>query len=144
MTLKKRLIKEQRVLLAIVIIVIVAAVSAINPRFIQVKNLITIFQQISVTGILTMAMSMLLIGGGIDLSIGNIMILSGVVMASVIHSTGNTARRSRRNGSGNAVRSFKRSNYRQEQMYSAHYYAGNQRDVLRNGLNHFRRQNYEL
>lgn len=38
-----------------------------------------------------MAMSMLLIGGGIDLSIGNIMILSGVVMASVIHSTGNTA-----------------------------------------------------
>ena len=67
MTLKKRLIKEQRVLLAIVIVVIVAAVSAINPRFIQVKNLITIFQQISVTGILTMAMSMLLIGGGIDL-----------------------------------------------------------------------------
>ncbi len=91
MTLKKRLIKEQRVLLAIVIVVIVAAVSAINPRFIQVKNLITIFQQISVTGILTMAMSMLLIGGGIDLSIGNIMVLSGVVMASVIHSTGNTA-----------------------------------------------------
>lgn len=79
MTLKKRLIKEQRVLLAIVIVVIVAAVSAINPRFIQVKNLITIFQQISVTGILTMAMSMLLIGGGIDLSIGNIMVLSGVV-----------------------------------------------------------------
>ena len=56
MTLKKRLIKEQRVLLAIVIVVIVAAVSAINPRFIQMKNLITIFQQISVTGILTMAM----------------------------------------------------------------------------------------
>ena len=80
MTLKKRLIKEQRVLLAIVIVVIVAAVSAINPRFIQMKNLITIFQQISVTGILTMAMSMLLIGGGIDLSIGNIMVLSGVVM----------------------------------------------------------------
>ena len=78
MTLKKRLIKEQRVLLAIVIVVIVAAVSAINPRFIQMKNLITIFQQISVTGILTMAMSMLLIGGGIDLSIGNIMVLSGV------------------------------------------------------------------
>ena len=75
MTLKKRLIKEQRVLLAIVIVVIVAAVSAINPRFIQVKNLITIFQQISVTGILTMAMSMLLIGGGIDLSIGDIMVL---------------------------------------------------------------------
>ena len=54
------------------------------------KNLITIFQQISVTT-LTMAMSMLLIGGGINLSIGNIMVPPGVVMASVIHSTGNTA-----------------------------------------------------
>ena len=45
MTLKKRLIKEQRVLLAIVIVVIVAAVSAINPRFIQMKNLIPFFSR---------------------------------------------------------------------------------------------------
>lgn len=40
----------------------------------------SIFQQICVLGILTMAMSILLISGGIDLSIGNIMVLSGVVM----------------------------------------------------------------
>ena len=67
---KKKLLKDQRILLALVILLIVAVVSIINPRFIAVKNLITIFQQISVIGILTMAMSMLLIGGGIDLSIG--------------------------------------------------------------------------
>ena len=73
---KKKLLKDQRILLALVILLIVAVVSIINPRFIAVKNLITIFQQISVIGILTMAMSMLLIGGGIDLSIGNIMVLS--------------------------------------------------------------------
>lgn len=81
---KKKLLKDQRILLALVILLIVAVVSAINPRFIAVKNLITIFQQISVIGILTMAMSMLLIGGGIDLSIGNIMVLSGVVMARIL------------------------------------------------------------
>lgn len=81
---KKRLLKDQRILLALVILLIVAVVSIINPRFIAVKNLITIFQQISVIGILTMAMSMLLIGGGIDLSIGNIMVLSGVVMARIL------------------------------------------------------------
>ena len=62
---KKKLLKDQRILLALVILLIVAVVSIINPRFIAVKNLITIFQQISVIGILTMAMSMLLIGGGI-------------------------------------------------------------------------------
>ena len=81
---RKRFLKDQRILLALVILLIVAVVSIINPRFIAVKNLITIFQQISVIGILTMAMSMLLIGGGIDLSIGNIMVLSGVVMARVL------------------------------------------------------------
>lgn len=81
---RKRFLKDQRILLALVILLIVAVVSIINPRFIAVKNLITIFQQISVIGILTMTMSMLLIGGGIDLSIGNIMVLSGVVMARVL------------------------------------------------------------
>lgn len=82
--IKKSILKEQRVLLAIVIVAIVIVVAIINPRFIAAKNLITIFQQISVTGILTMAMSMLLIGGGVDLSVGNQMVLSGVVMAQLI------------------------------------------------------------
>ena len=75
---RKKLLKDQRILLAFVIVAIIAVVSMINPKFIAVKNLITIFQQISVIGILTMAMSMLLISGGIDLSVGNIMVLSGV------------------------------------------------------------------
>ncbi len=81
---KKKLLKDQRILLAIVIVAIIVVVAAINPKFIAVKNLITILQQISVTGILTMAMSMLLIGGGIDLSMGNLMVLSGVTMAQLL------------------------------------------------------------
>ena len=81
---KKSIFKDQRVLLGIVIIAIIAVVSFINPKFIAVKNMITILQQISVTGILTMAMSILLIGGGVDLSIGNLMVLSGVSMAELI------------------------------------------------------------
>lgn len=80
----KRFIKDQRILLAFVIVAIIATVALLNPKFISVKNIITIFQQISVIGILTMAMSMLLISGGIDLSIGNIMVLSGVVMARML------------------------------------------------------------
>ena len=42
-------------------------------------------QQICVLGILTMAMSILLISGGVDLSVGNIMVLSGVVMYVVLN-----------------------------------------------------------
>ncbi len=81
----KRLVKDQRVLLAIVIAVIVVAISIINPKFIALGNVVSIFQQICVLGILTMAMSILLISGGVDLSIGNIMVLSGVVMYLLIN-----------------------------------------------------------
>ena len=76
--------RDQRVLLALVILLIITVISLINPRFIALKNVVTILQQISVLGILTMGMSLLLISGGIDLSIGNIMILSGVIVSKVI------------------------------------------------------------
>ncbi|MFV0464501.1 MAG: ABC transporter permease [Lachnospiraceae bacterium] len=88
MKIFKSVLRDQRILLAIVIIVIIGIVAVINSRFVAVKNLLTILQQISVSGILTMAISMLLISGGIDLSIGNIMILSAVIMAQVVNITG--------------------------------------------------------
>ena len=80
----RHLLRDQRVLLCLVIIVLVTIVGLINPRFVRLNNIIAILQQISVLGILTMAMSMLLISGGIDLSIGNLMALSGVVVATIL------------------------------------------------------------
>ena len=76
--------RDQRVLLCIVIIILAVAVGIINPRFVRLNNIVAILQQISVLGILTMAMSMLLISGGIDLSIGNMMTLSSVVVATLL------------------------------------------------------------
>ena len=76
--------KDQRFILVIVIILLVIIVSIINPKFIRLTNIMTILQQISVLGILTMAMAMLLISGNIDLSIGNMMTLSAVVMATAL------------------------------------------------------------
>ena len=80
----KIILKDQRILLLFVIFAIIACVTVINPKFITIKNIVTIFGQISVIGVLTMAMSMLLISGGIDLSLGNIMALSSVVMAALL------------------------------------------------------------
>lgn len=77
-------LKDQRVLLGIVIVVIVIIVAMINPKFVEIKNILAIFQQISVMGILTMAMATLLISGGIDLSIGSIMVLAAITMSSLI------------------------------------------------------------
>lgn len=80
----KFILKDQRILLLFVIFAIIACVTVVNPKFITIKNIVTILGQISVIGVLTMAMSMLLISGGIDLSLGNIMALSSVVMAALL------------------------------------------------------------
>ncbi|MDD2297326.1 MAG: ABC transporter permease [Sphaerochaetaceae bacterium] len=80
--------KDQRVLMIAVILLITVVVTIISPKFVDIRNIVAIFQQISVLGILTMAMALLLISGGIDLSIGNIMILSGVVTSKVIMGEG--------------------------------------------------------
>lgn len=80
----RQLILDQRVLLVIVIVVLVTVVGIINPKFVTPQNIVSIFQQISVLGVLTMCMCMLLISGGIDLSIGNMMTLSGVVVATLL------------------------------------------------------------
>lgn len=78
------LLKDQRVLLVLVIVALVVVVGCINPKFVKLTNVIAIFQQISVLGILTMVQAMLLISGGIDLSMGNMMALIGVVVATLL------------------------------------------------------------
>ncbi len=80
----RKILRDQRLLLCIVIVVLVVVVGIVNPRFVRLNNIVAILQQISVLGVLTMAMSMLLISGGIDLSIGNLMTLSAVVVATVL------------------------------------------------------------
>jgi len=84
-------IKDQRVLMIIVILLITVVVTIISPKFVDIRNIVAIFQQVSVLGILTMAMALLLISGGIDLSIGNIMVLSGVVTSKIIMGDGSVA-----------------------------------------------------
>lgn len=80
----KGIFKDQRFFLVLVIAVLVAVVSCINPKFIRLNNIMTILQQISVLGILTMAMSMLLISGGMDMSVGNMMTLTAVITATAL------------------------------------------------------------
>lgn len=84
-----RTYKDQRFLLLIIIVLISFIVGSINPRFFGISNIMAIFQQISVLGMLTMGMALLLISGGIDLSIGMIMALSGVIMAKILMGGGN-------------------------------------------------------
>ena len=70
--------------LVLVIILIVVISSILNPKFFTIRNFLNIMQQISILGILTMCMSLLMISGGLDISIGNMAGLIGIIFARMI------------------------------------------------------------
>lgn len=52
-----------------------------SPVFLTSANLINILKQVSIIGIVSMGMTMIIISGGIDLSVGSILALTSVVVA---------------------------------------------------------------
>ena len=77
-----RMVKENVVWVMLVVLVIMFSLA--TPNFAKPGNMITIFRQISNTGILAIAMSFVVISGGIDLSIGNMMGLCGMITAILL------------------------------------------------------------
>jgi len=70
-----------------VLLVIIAIFTISQPFFIRPNNLINILLQVSVTGIMAVGMTFVIITGGIDLSVGSIIALSGIVAAFVAKSS---------------------------------------------------------
>lgn len=70
--------------LILVIILIAIIASILNPNFFTVRNILNILQQISILGILTMCMSLLMISGGLDISIGNMCGLIAIIFARML------------------------------------------------------------
>ncbi|MBU0929069.1 MAG: ABC transporter permease [Spirochaetes bacterium] len=58
---------------------IVAFLSVASPIFLKASNLVNILRQVSIIGIVSMGMTMVIILGGIDLSVGSGLALVGVV-----------------------------------------------------------------
>jgi ribose transport system permease protein len=68
------------ILIALIIVVIVF--SALTPIFLTLPNLTNIIVQSSINGIIAVGMTMVIILGGIDLSVGSVVALVGVVVAT--------------------------------------------------------------
>ena len=64
------------------LIVIAVALSFASENFLTFRNIITILLQISVIGIIAVGQTPVMITAGIDLSVGGIVGLAGVVTAS--------------------------------------------------------------
>ncbi|QPM68027.1 ABC transporter permease [Atribacter laminatus] len=68
-----------RNILVLVLLVIIIFTGIINPRFLSLQNILNILQQISVLGIVSIGVTILLISGGLDLSVGSLISLSAYV-----------------------------------------------------------------
>jgi ribose/xylose/arabinose/galactoside ABC-type transport system permease subunit len=82
----RRLLRDygQLVILAIATIVF----AALEPAFVSTENLIGILYQISLIGIMAVCSTFVVISGGIDLSVGPVVALAGLMAAFTLEATG--------------------------------------------------------
>src|SRR5262245_16091912 len=71
-----------RSLLALALLI--AALSFASDRFLTVDNGLNVLRQISINLCLSIGMTMIVISGGIDLSVGSVLALSGAVAAGLL------------------------------------------------------------
>ncbi len=83
---KKITIKSllSRFQLLIVLMIMVVTLSQLSDTFFTTTNIENIFQQISINLCLSIGMTLVILAGGIDLSVGSVLALSGMVMAGFI------------------------------------------------------------
>jgi ribose/xylose/arabinose/galactoside ABC-type transport system permease subunit len=80
-----------RFTLLIVLLLIIVVTAIGNPRFLSVNNLLNILFQVSALGIVAAGQTILLIAGGLDLSVGAALSVAGLATALMIASTGSIA-----------------------------------------------------
>ena len=82
---KKEFRIPQWLMLLIVILAISVITAIINPRFLRINNIMNIFEQISVLGLVAVGATIIIISGNFDISVGAIIGLSACVMAICIN-----------------------------------------------------------
>jgi ribose transport system permease protein len=70
-------------LFALILLFVISAF--VSQYFLQYQNIINILNQVSYTGIIALGMTLVIIGGGIDLSVGSIAAFSGSICVIVLN-----------------------------------------------------------
>lgn len=73
---------------AIFLVVLFVALSVAAPNFLTVSNLVNVVDQVTVLGILAVGGTMVIITGGIDLSVGSVVGLGSMTMGFLSHQAG--------------------------------------------------------
>lgn len=78
----KELVIKYKSLVGLILLVVV--VSILSPAFLSTKNILNVLKQTSVNAIIAAGMTFVILTGGIDLSVGSILAISGAFAASLL------------------------------------------------------------
>lgn len=81
--MKTRLLRVNWIPLA-ALVVLVAVTGVFWPEFFHTDNLLNVARQSSIVGVLAVGMTFVILTGGIDLSVGSILAIAAVVMATML------------------------------------------------------------
>jgi ribose transport system permease protein len=90
-TFTRALILFNEIILVLVLVLLSILISIGNPKFISLANILNILRDSSMAVIAGIGMTMLLITGEVDLSIGSLVAFVGVVTMDIINKTQSTA-----------------------------------------------------
>ncbi len=77
--IRKFYFRELNILIALIVLSVF--ITVMNPKFITPFNLQVVARQIAIYGLLAIGETLIIIGGGIDLSVGSLVALTGVLVA---------------------------------------------------------------
>ena len=70
------------------LLILVTVLSFMSPYFLTIPNLLNVVRQVSIIAIISFGMTMVILTGGIDLSVGSMLAFSGAVAAGMIVNSG--------------------------------------------------------
>ncbi|HNX33900.1 MAG TPA: ABC transporter permease [Kiritimatiellia bacterium] len=71
--------------IVIALLALVAVLAILKPHFLSAANLTNVVRQVSINGILAVGVTVVLLTGGVDLSLGSLVAVTGVVAAHLAH-----------------------------------------------------------
>lgn len=83
----KKVLMKYKTLFGFVVLCIIMAI--LSPRFLAVSNIRNVLTQVSVNAVIAVGMTFVILTGGIDLSVGSTLAISGAVAATLVKGDGN-------------------------------------------------------
>lgn len=83
----KKFLKKSALWLIFIALILFASI--LSPKFLTYRNIFNILRQISILGVLAIGMTFVIVSNGIDLSVGNVMSLSCVMVPLLLTRVGN-------------------------------------------------------